>query len=571
MKKIIYILSIASVGLLGSCTKNFEAINTNPAQFVSPDAEPVFSSTVKRTVDLMAGNNVDFLWEYSHIINKSGRYGGGNDTYWQQTYVEVLGNLKQLKELYKDNPGYSNRMQIANIWECYVYYMMVSTYGPVPYSAALEMTPSVKYDDENTIYASLLERLKVSSDGIVLTGDKFSPDILYNGDLTKWKKFANSLRLKLALQIQLNIPGAADAIRELMTNESMLISGDADNARFVYSATEGSESPYFVKLLKNVTNADGMPKMSDYAMLYFRSYKDPRMQAYFEAVAPVNQLVITDTLRSLTDDTLRVVNYKIPYMGNAKSTFNIPAWNLTGLSPFSGASVNSFSNVQPSVLAAAHPFVIMDYADVCFMKAEARELNLGGTKTAEQYYYDGINANFAFWGISASAAAYQSGDGIKWNTQGKGYNNYLGLVNSDIPLSNMSKIWVQRWLNYYPDGGFDAWCLQRRTNNLKLIPHTNPGSGVLNNPYQELPDRWEYPVIAERNIEAYRAALVILKSPQDSPETPLKFANPYIHRNWSQAQPFYDARFEQKWFGNYIQDLTAKGIAYTVANKFLIP
>jgi hypothetical protein len=568
MKKIIYILSFIAIGMLSSCTKDFEEINTNPAQFLTPDAEPVFSSTVKRTADLMGNNNVDFLWEYSHIINKGGRYNGGNDTYWQQTYVEVLGNLKQLKELYKDSPGYANRLQIINIWECYVYAMMVGTYGPIPYSAALEMSPSVKYDDENTIYASLLTRLKAASDAIVVTGDKFNPDILFGGDLTKWKKFANSFRLRLALTVRSNIPAAQETIREVMANEALLISADADNAKVVYSAAEGSESPYFIKLLKNVTNPDQMPKMSDYAMLYFRPYKDPRMQAYFEAVAPANQFVILDTLSSTADDTLRVVNYKTPYMGNAKSTFNIPTWNLPGLSPFNGANVNSYSNLQPAILAAAHPFMLIDYAEVCFLKAEARELGLGGTKTAEQYYLDGINANFAFWGVGNSAAAYQAGNGIKWNTEGKGFNNFWSLVNSDIPANNLSKIWVQRWLNYYPDGAYEAWTLQRRTNNLKLVPHTNPASAVLNNPFQEIPDRWEYPVIAERNIEAYREALTILGSPQDSPEKALKFAAPYVHRNWSLAQPVFDARFEQKWFGTTIQDLTAAGVTYTIVNKF---
>lgn len=571
MKKIIYILSFMAIGMLSSCTKDFEEINTNPAQFLTPDAEPVFSSTVKRTADLMGNNNVDFLWEYTHIINKSGRYNGGNDSYWQQTYVEVLGNLKQLRELYKNNPGYANRIQILNIWECYVYAMMVGTYGPVPYSKALEMTPSVGYDDENSIYASLLSRLKAASDAIVVTGDKFNPDILYGGDLTKWKRFANSLRLRLALTVQLNIPAAQETIKEVMANETLLMSSDADNAKVIYSAAEGSESPYFIKLLKNVTNPDQMPKMSDYAMLYFRPYKDPRMQAYFEAVAPANQFVITDTLSSVADDTLRVVNYKIPYMGNAKSTFNIPTWNLPGLSPFNGANVNSYSNLQSSILAAAHPFMLMDYAEVCFMKAEAKELGLGGAKTSEQYYLDGINANFSFWGLGNAAAAYTAGNGIKWNTAGKGYNNFWGLVNSDIPQNNMAKIWVQRWLNYYPDGAYEAWTLQRRTNNLKLVPHTNPASAVLNNPFQEIPDRWEYPVIAERNIEAYRQALVILGSPQDSPEKALKFAVPYVHRNWSLAQPFFDARFEQKWFGNTIQDLTAAGVTYTIVNKFLKP
>ena len=206
----------------------------------------------------------------------------------------------------------------------------------------------------------------------------------------------------------------------------------------------------------------------------------------------------------------------------------------------------------------------MDYAEVCFMKAEARELNFGGSKTSEQYYIDGVNANFAYWGLTtANATAYLNVNGIKWNTAGVGYSNYLGLANSSIPANNLAKIWLQRWINYYPDGGYESWCLQRRTNNLPLPPHLNPGNPNISDKWADLPDRSEYPTLTKSyNPPGYQTALSYLGGP-DVATTPLKFAKLYTHINWNNVPVAYNGKSFNKYYGKNIQDLVAAGIAYT--------
>ena len=558
-----------------SCTKNFDNLNKNPAQFYSPDPETVFSGAVKNMVETMGNNNVDRLWEYSHIIYKGNRYttGDENGSVWQRLYVRVLSNLQQIKVLYKDNPLYTNRLQIAEIWQCYTYAYLVAMYGPVPYSQALNPDiTEIKFDGEAEIYTSLLSRLKIASDAIKLDGDKFSPDIMYGGDLLKWKKFANSLRLRLALRSQLVIPEvSAAAITDIMSNESVLLSAEADNAKVAFGQGDGNESPYFVKLLKNSVDVNQQPKMSDYVYLYFRSYNDPRLTAFYEPVDEDKRFAVTDTLESTVDDTIRVVTYKVPYLGSPKSTTLLPAWGLTATSPLSGSTIANFNSLKASILAPGHPFMVMDYAEVCFMKAEAKYLNLGGSKTADQYYYEGIDASFNFWGVGGQVLSYKAQDGIKWNTEGKGFNNYIGLVNANIPANNLNKIWIQRWINYYPDGAFDLWCLQRRTLVLDLPTHTNPGNPNLNAAFLDLPARWEYPLNEKSyNAAGYNDAVAKLNG-RDFADTFLKFEKTYVHRNWTLAHAAFDGSSLLKWYGTTIQDLTNSGIAYKVVSKYKKP
>lgn len=577
MKKIIYIVSVLLAGIFQSCTKNFEETNTNPNQFNAPDAEAIFTGVAKATVDQMERNNYLFFWTYSNFFAIDGgtaRYGSGDDTNWQQMYVNVLGNINQLKKRYKDNPQYANRIQIAEIWECYAYSYLVGIYGPIPYSQAMVTnTPVIEFDDENTVYKSLLERLKNASDGLKLTGaDTFTPDVVFNGDLLKWKKFANSLRLRIALRCLRNQPEAAEAaIRELMADETLLMQGVADNAKLSYGTGEGNEAPYFIRLVKN-TIADGdFPKLNDYLFTNFRSYKDPRLSAYFEPVPVADQYAMLDTLASTADDTLRIVSYKIPHLGSPKSPAILPAWGLIGQSPISGTVFKNFSKPKASILTSNKPFNIMDYAEVCFMKAEAKFLNYGGAKTAEEYYKEAITTNFTTWGIAASAPDYLNTNGIKWDTQGKGFNYYTGLVNTDIPLDNLTKIWTQRWINYYPDGAFDAWCLQRRTLSLDLPPLTNAGNPNLNSTITDIPDRWEYPNVERTyNPTGYNNAIAKFGA-NDLPTVSLKFAKPVVRRDWNTARAFYDPKYIQKWYGPTIQSLSAAGIPYVLVNKFVRP
>jgi hypothetical protein len=587
MKNIFYLAGVLLI-CLSSCTKNFNQLNVNPNTFLSPDFDPVMSYVFKQTTDQMENDNWGYFWEYDHIVDPyAERYLSGDNSRWNTYYINVLGNLRQLEKLYGTNPGFTNRMAIAHIWECYIYYQLVATYGPIPYSHAGETSPVILYDDENTVYTSLLSKLKAATSSIVLTGDKMSTDLIFNGNLTGWIKFGNALRLKMALQVQKNLPALATSnIQDVMSNEALLPQSEADDAIFTYGTATGSQSAYFNHYVVNTTAGNavkltGGPIMSDYAFTYFRSYNDPRLGAYFNKaqVGPV----IKDTLTSTADAFHYIVSYPIPHLGTPKSTAILATWNLgTQIFQAGLTYVTNFSTMPgltqlpvqtPSginLLAANRPFYHSTYADVCFMKAEANMLGDGGSQTAQAYYTAGINANFAFWGLtSVQASAYEAQNGIAWSTAGHGFNYPLGFINTSIPADNLTKIWIQQWINSYDDGAFDGWCLQRRTRNLVLPPHTNPGTpNLVVYTYADLPDRWNYP-LAETSVNPVGVADGTKKlGNYDYPTTVLQFAKTYTHPNWATAVAFYDDSYLEKWYGPTIQSLTAAGITYTTISKY---
>jgi hypothetical protein len=577
MKKIIIYLTVLLVITAVSCTKNFTTINTNPGAFAAAEPEAVLPGVFVNTINKFELVNLATLWEYGHLIDPAARYNPASEgNVWTNLYVSVLGNTKQLKNLYTGNPGYTNRMAITDIWECYVYLYLVGSYGPIPYTHMGDTSsPVVPYDSENTIYTSLLSRLKADAAAINTTaaGDKFTTDPIYGGNMALWIKFANSLRMRIALTVQVNLPDlAASNLTDLMANENALFTSNADEAKLTYGSATGSQSQYYLQL-NTTTNYSGgsAPVMSEYVFTWFRSYSDPRMSAYFLPVPSATAINITDTLTSTADALHHIVQYQIPYVGEALSTVLLAGWSLTaspadpsGNYPLSGSAPTNFSLIQPVLSTMARPFSIMTYADVCFMKAEARLKGYGGSKTADVYYYAGIDANFLYWGLTqAQATAYEGTKGIQWGTAGKGFNGAIGLYNTALAATDdLKRIWLQQWINYFDDGGFESWLLLRRTQAFVLPPHNAPGATAgLTTPYESLPDRYPYPVANEAAINpiGYAAGVKLLSNGQDFVNTPLAFEPPYTPINWLNAHPFYDISFVQKWYGTTIQS-TAAGL-----------
>lgn len=582
MKKTLIYITLLLVVSAVSCTKNFQKINTNPGSFIAAEPEAVLPGVFLNTINRFELTNIRTLWEYSHLIDPSGRYNPGDEGTWTTLYTNVLGNTAQLKKLYLGNAAYTNRMAITDIWECYVYFYLVGTYGAIPYTHMGDTSnPDVEYDSESTVYTSMMVKLKADAAALNPTGDKFTTDPIYSGDMTKWVKFANTLRLRIALTAQNVVPDlAASNVKELMSSESTLISSEADDPKLTYGTASGSQSQYNVQLVQGTSFiGTATPVMSDYLFTYFRSYHDPRIDAYFlKAATPFN---ITDTLTSTSTTLHYIVSYPIPHLGQPKSTALLSGWTLTspadptGINPFSGSTVPvNYSTLQPALIAAARPYYIITYADVCFMKAEAVLKGFTGTNgnsTADTYYYAGINANFAFWGLTqAQATAYAQQDGIRWSSAGHGFNYDLGFINTSLSTNNLTKVYLEQWINYFDDNAFEAWVLQRRTRNLVLPPHTNPGatSGLFTI-FQNLPDRFPYPVTNEAvlNPTGYANGVKLLGGP-DITTTPLKIEPAFTPTDWTKILPFYDMTFVEKWYGTHIEDLTAAGVKYTLINTY---
>jgi len=157
--------------LLFSCTKDFDEINSNPnvAEKVEPDY--LFPYAVSQSADLLLDIEFDAGWTYGVYWTVSGgafpTLGYTDNTlreWWRRFYERPLLALDHIELQFGDNPVYTNRVAISNIWESYLYSQMISFWGPVPYYEALNGEEFVPYDDEATIYAAILEELKTAAD-----------------------------------------------------------------------------------------------------------------------------------------------------------------------------------------------------------------------------------------------------------------------------------------------------------------------------------------------------------------------------------------------------------------------
>lgn len=574
MKKILYIAVIAGA-LFSACNKMTD-INTDPTQFVKVMPEGSMNTAIKATPSILAQYPVNKYWEYANWVSLTGRYDCA-DVMWQTSYVTILNNLQQILNNYGSDTAFNNRIQIARIYKAYIQSILVGAYGPIASSQANDPNRmnSIMFDKEDSVYSNILNTLKDAAARMntAKTTDKLPYDVIYNGDLVKWKKFANTLRLKIALRSQLLLGNTAlDAAREAMADEANLIGSEAEAAKIQFdNTTNGNQNPYYIGYSgkANVTAPTGIsfPKMSDYMLDFLRSYKDPRINVYFDSVAKAtDRYILIDTLASTADDSLRIVSYPIPHWGIPKSTVKLSGWTASlanQVDPIGNS--NTFSNVTTKVWSdPARPMVILGFAETLFLKAEAAQLGLGGAQTADAYYYAGIDANFLSWGMTLSAAnTYKQVDGVKWGSSsvGKTFRNYIGISNADIPDGDINKIYAQAWMNYFPDGGFDAWCMIRRTWSLNFPPHTNPSSpGAL---YSDVPFRMFYPsTLVSLNPEGYADAMTQLGLVGTSSEAinntvALKFMKPHETINWNDVPAQYDYSLVQRWYGTTVQELDA--------------
>ncbi len=316
MKNNIIACIVLSVALLSSCSKDFDKMNTDPTQFVEATPEAAMQGSFKRLTDFMANNNCNRWWDVANAIQANTRYGMEDAGLWQLIYVNVLEPINQIKLTYGQDTNFVNRVQIARIWESYAYSVLVGNFGPVPQSQAnnRDYLANVKYDPEDSVYSYILSTLKDAASKINVSRvqDRLAYDAIYGSgtsSLLSWKKFANSLRLKVALRCQKNLPQlAAQHISDVMANEASTIGSEAEMAKISYENVVNNENPYFIRYKRNTYTGDP-PVLMDALFVYFRSYSDPRLDAYYDSVPTIaDRYLLRDTLTSTADDSLRVLS-----------------------------------------------------------------------------------------------------------------------------------------------------------------------------------------------------------------------------------------------------------------------
>lgn len=588
---LIVFTSVLLIGNFG-CTNEFEDINTNPHEFTKVQPENLMATAVKRSMSLMVDLNRRMYWPYTHQVamgsGDMARYGSSVSDVngiWRDFYATTYF-LKNIQNTYSGVEGFENRVLIAQIWECYLFYIGASTFGSMPYTDANRMdVTSLTYDTEIFIYKDILRRLSESFDKLDPTKDKYAQDLVFaDGSINKWKKFANSLRLKIALEVQNAIPEEAKSYgEESVKNENFFIASNSENVFLKWNGSAITEySDYYYRFVYTLSDASSKPAYSHQMFVYQRSYKDPRMTKYAQPTEA--EYTFIDTVYWDESFTVRAaVRYAIPYNGRPVSSANTFAGldesslQTSQANPLRMLSSTQFSLVNNSFLKADGLINSIWYADMCFMQAEAKLIGWGGTKTVEEYYNAGIDASFQQYELTqAEATRYRSQKGVKWGVgRTDAFPDFITLSNANISADPLHQIIAQRWIAGYFHGGHDAWCYIRRTRLMQFAPHMNPGNLITGGQGKivYMPERMQYPPDELLyNLEAYQEAVKTLGAGGDILPTYLKLAKPFDRKTSDELLQlkikFNNIAFknwyarEGKDYTTIVDDLDPKGIPW---------
>lgn len=575
-------LLLLMVGALASCTDGFEEVNSDPNKIYDVKLSNILPGTVYRTMNALSDLNYNRLMSYSRYVTLTPFQNAweGSDGLYRQFYVDILRDLKALEKKYANDEEHINSYDIVQTWEAYIYYQLLTLYGPVSLTDSDfddNSKHSFKYDSEKTAYLILLDRLdKVVDTFNPESTEEITNDPVYSGDIEKWRKFANSLRLEMAMNMQnISEEESRKHAAKAMAHEDWIISSLDEAVCPHYGTVKDADGSWYYKQIyvNNIQNNNNwglVPSMNEYFSVYLFTYNDPRMPVFFQesnatdpSAAPytmpdvitrahdcdVSNCSASDRTKhtqwmiegKVVRDSLRV-RYNIPYVPTpdgpgARTPFGWeipfdptdPNGNLRINDPLSKADIANNCFLQPRFYAINCDMPLFRWADACFLEAEAKVKFGLGRKSARQYYEDGIRASFTEYNILPQLDAYISQDGVAWGTSHKGLHDTRNLMNADINGANgtdgqLEQIYKQRYFADFLDC-VSAWRLERRTRALNFPPFFYNGSQAYpegGDPYYVYPERLCFGD-GERtsNTAAYYAAIDTLQanSPKPKPES----------------------------------------------------
>lgn len=515
-------LSLAAALLsLGACTSDFYEKNTNPdeatdemlgwdnlrtgsafmqlAQNVIPTFQIVggeeYGSANFQVIQDLAGN---IFAGYTGATKSSFRANNLYDILaaeWHNAmhddaFQRAMGPWAQLDALREESP---EAVALADVLKVAVMLRVTDTYGPIAYLSIGNSGIQQEYDSQEVIYNRFFEELDAA---ITLLTDfcEKNPqstilanyDPIYEGNVRAWVKFANTLRLRLAMRVYYADPELSKTQAEAAINNSVGLMTDAsDIAQFAKPAT-ATQWEYPLYMIQYSFNG-GDSRIGATIESYMNGYEDPRREAYFTK------------------------NSRGEYRG-VRNGINITAdYVLSDLL----SSVNCTNN---------DAIVWMKPAEAWFLRAEY-ELHFGSKTAAGEYYNKGIECSFSTEGVSG-VETYMA-DNKKTQAD---YQDMVVSSNSASALSDITIAWddaadaetmleriiTQKYLAIFPDGQ-EAWSEFRRTGYPKIFPNVvNNQAGLISTSRQIR--RLNFPSTEyATNAAAVQNAIVTLNGESSNP------------------------------------------------------
>jgi hypothetical protein len=464
------VLALLSFSFI-TCTKDFEEINANPNGPEKVSAQLLFPGIQRDMMNQVLGD----AWGIGNIViqhtaknqfvNEDRYLWGEINGIWNTVYAKQRDIANIIK--FADANGDKATKGVALVMKSWMYSLLTDAYGDVPYSEAVKAKEGInapKYDSQEAIYNGILADLKEANKLLGEASGVVGGDLIYGGDITKWRKLANSLRVRSLMRISKKVQVGTEltAIVNDPTGNP-IFTGNNDSGVYNFLANAPDQFPLYTARSGSFNEFRASKTLLDRLV----SLKDPRLTIYFretpatEGKAQLEYIGIPNGLDDVTAQTFAGGQQNHSRIG---SLFYENAITSNGLNAAKG--------------------VIMTNAELQFLLAEAatKKLIPGNAAT---YYENGIKSSFAFYGLTPSA-------------------DYL--AQADVKLDGddavkLNKIGTQKWMSLYYQG-LEAWFDWRRTRIPALTPAVSNQNG------NRIPVRFIYPIIEQSLNDANRKAAV---------------------------------------------------------------
>lgn len=523
-RSILYIAALSILFLVNSCTDDFTELNTDPKNltvdnltqseygavvkaamytptFLGDPARGPFQLTQSLFSDIYGGYFATTAPNFNS--DKFILVGGWLNGAFNYFYSSAAPQIKYAEDFAAEN-NFELENAMMKVWRVWAYHRMTDYWGPIPYSEFGNRERSVPYDAQEDIYAdffaTLDEAIPVLQSNAGETSFLGANDLVYGGNVDQWLKFANTLRLRLAMRVKYVDPQLSRTEAEKAASVGQFIEGNEDNA--IIETDADFRNPY------NTITQWGEFRMSADMESILKGYEDPRIQYY---AAPAAEPDPTDDPPSIS----------FPYEGmrNGQSQVAKQGTNFNAIA----------SDMAPAYTeagAAGPNYVVMNAAESYFLRAEGalEGWNMGGG-TAQSFYEDGIITSHEEYGLDGNNLA-----GNPYVSSPNTPDSYNGVdpAPSDVPVAynaggskeeQLEQIITQKWISLYPNSQ-EAWAEKRRTGYPTFYDRLNTDDPAI--PVNTVPRRVPF-VDGEftTNAEAVNAAVDNLLGGPDNGTTKL--------------------------------------------------
>ena len=376
---------------------------------------------------------------------------------WDRAGFGFYSTLRQVQKMEEESENFdnSNYLAIAKFFRAFIFEQITRQFGDIPFSQALQAEQDIispAYDPQKEVYLSILDLLDEANELLNINEAGITGDVVYDGDLLKWKKLINTYHLRVLMSLSIKTADSdldlVNRFNTIYTNPSKypIMESNADNCRYTYSEETGNTYPFWRSASITTSYI-----MEESFIERLKDFNDPRL------------FVLADPdANSSGDDPLAFDSYT-GFSGSAPINAN-----ATRLGNGEGSPLDERYIEDPE----AEENLALGYAELNFTLAEAAHRGwISGNPS--DFYENGIRASMDFYGISeATIVNYIEQASVQ-------YQNEQGLA----------QIITQKYLSMFLNSGWEPFYNNRRTG---FPVFDVSGAGILNN--GRVPKRWMYPI-----------------------------------------------------------------------------